>query len=71
MPPFLIATEFTYQMRDGALTRTERGSYLGRTRASVRTIRRFINGNEKRCGLGRRIATLTIGGSYTSRWIAK
>ena len=72
MAPYLIATAFTYDMTDAAgRVKTERGSYLGRTRASVRTLRTFLRTNDRITGWGGRSRLREIQGSYTSPWIAK
>lgn len=69
----LIATEFTYTWtsRVTGKTETARGSYLGRKVATVDTLRRFVQGNIKSCNSDMVLKSLTVGGNYVSKWVAK
>lgn len=73
MAPKLIATTFVYYVYDRVehCERRHTGSYLGRTIASVRTLRRFLNGNIKQTGVPWNLRAVLVQGSYTSQWIAK
>lgn len=70
MPRRLIQTDYIYRAAfDGY--RENRGSYLGRKTASVRTIRRFLNDNARRHGLPSGVRSVTIVGAHETQWIAK
>jgi hypothetical protein len=69
----LIATNFVYYVYDDH-THSERrytGSYLGRTRASIATLRRYLRRTIKATGVSWRLRAVLVQGSYTSQWIAK
>ena len=64
----LIATNFTYSMLDAiGYRRVFWGSYLGRKRASRRTLREFSRRNAAEW----KPRIVTIDDSYASEWIAK
>lgn len=68
----LIATEFTYTLRDEfGQEHKGRGSYLGRKIATTATLRRFMRQNIRTYTPLSKLATLTPAGNYVSQWIAK
>ena len=68
----LICTPFQWTVEDPHGKRyTWLGSYLGRTPATLRTLRRFCRQGIAQTGAQLRIVSIIPGTSYTSQWIAR
>lgn len=65
----LIQTNFTYQLNNNG--KEILGSYLGRKRASMITILRFLEANAKECHITQEINSISIGIDFESPWISR